>query len=90
MCAVQDPKPTRRRKGKSKLVAEVQSGKRHRAATVTSSADMSNAMITKTGWAGIEFRRRAESRWLRDAWLQHKLMRIMVLELQFQKVPYNG
>ena len=82
------PAPNARKRGQNRR--KIQAGVRHPAVVVGSSADMANPHATKTGWAGQEFRRRPDHDEIMEAWRTRQIVRVMLLEKGFRKVPYEG
>ena len=84
------PKPDTKARKRAQNRRKIQEGLRHPPVAVASSADMSNPCATKTGWAGQDFRRRPDYNEIMEAWRTRQIVRLMLHEKRFRKVPYDG
>ncbi|RDX40344.1 hypothetical protein OH76DRAFT_1423751 [Lentinus brumalis] len=69
--------------------SKIRSGDRHKAEQVVTAADMTNPCSTKTGWSGMDYKRRPEAKQLTQDWLDRKIYKIMVDDYEFTLVRYE-
>ncbi|RPD69760.1 hypothetical protein L226DRAFT_575408 [Lentinus tigrinus ALCF2SS1-7] len=82
-------KPPRKRR-KYHMVRKIVSGEAYPAISITTTADMQNPHATATGWSGVEFKKRRDRQWLKDRWHDGSIFRIMVTELGFKLLAFDG
>ncbi len=57
---------------------------------MSESVDMTKPHATKTGWSGLDYKKREEWEWLRKHWHNRTIMYIMVVVRGFKLVEYKG